>query len=48
MGRNVRDLNWDLLRLQRREAGFGSHATRRDRAYALAQSPNRGLQALAG
>ena len=35
----MRDLNWDLLQLQRRERG-GSHATRRDRAYALAQMAN--------
>ena len=35
----MRDLNWDLLRLQRR-GGSGSHATRRDRAYALAQMAN--------
>ena len=32
----MRDLNWDLLQLQRLESG-GSHATRRDRSYALAQ-----------
>ena len=35
----MRDLNWDLLQLQRR-AGDGSHATRRDRSYALAQMAN--------
>lgn len=35
----MRDLNRDLLQLQRR-AGQGSHATRRDRAYALAQMAN--------
>ncbi|MDE0450796.1 MAG: integrase domain-containing protein [Gammaproteobacteria bacterium] len=35
----MRDLNWDLLQLQRR-SGAGSHATRRDRAYALAQMAN--------
>ena len=35
----MRDLNWDLLQLQRR-ASFGSHATRRDRSYALAQMAN--------
>ena len=32
----MRDLNWDLLQLQRRDAD-GSHATRRDRSYALAR-----------
>ena len=32
----MRDLNWDLLQLQRRD-GDGSHATRRDRSYALAR-----------
>ena len=32
----MRDLNWDLLRLQRRDSD-GSHATRRDRSYALAE-----------
>ncbi len=36
----MRDLNWDLLQLQRRERGVGSHATRRDRSYALAQMAN--------
>ena len=36
----MRDLNWDLLRLQRRESHVGSHATRRDRSYALAQMAN--------
>ena len=36
----MRDLNWDLLRLQRREGHVGSHATRRDRSYALAQMAN--------
>ena len=35
----MRDLNWDLLQLQRRSVD-GSHATRRDRAYALAQMAN--------
>ena len=35
----MRDLNWDLLQLQRRSGG-GSHATRRDRSYALAQMAN--------
>ena len=35
----MRDLNWDLLQLQRR-AGEGSHGTRRDRSYALAQMAN--------
>ena len=35
----MRGLNWDLLQLQRR-AGEGSHGTRRDRAYALAQMAN--------
>ncbi len=33
----MRDLNWDLLQLQRRAGDDGSHATRRDRSYALAQ-----------
>ena len=33
----MRDLNWDLLRLQRRAGDDGSHATRRDRSYALAR-----------
>ena len=32
----MRDLNWDLLQLQRRDSD-GSHATRRDRSYALAR-----------
>ena len=32
----MRDLNWDLVQLQRRD-GDGSHATRRDRSYALAR-----------
>ena len=32
----MRDLNWDLLGLQRRDPD-GSHATRRDRSYALAR-----------
>ena len=36
----MRDLNWDLLRLQRRDTGVRSHATRRDRSYALAQMAN--------
>ena len=36
----MRDLNWDLLQLQRRAGDDGSHATRRDRAYALAQMAN--------
>ena len=36
----MRDLNWDLLQLQRREGDVGSHATRRDRSYALAQMAN--------
>ena len=36
----MRDLNWDLLRLQRRESHVGSHGTRRDRSYALAQMAN--------
>ena len=36
----MRDLNWDLLQLQRRAGDHGSHATRRDRAYALAQMAN--------
>ena len=36
----MRDLNFDLLQLQRRAAGDGSHATRRDRSYALAQMAN--------
>ena len=35
----MRDLNWDLLQFQRRTAA-GSHGTRRDRAYALAQMAN--------
>ena len=33
----MRDLNWDLLQLQRRAVKDGSHATRRDRSYALAR-----------
>ena len=33
----MRDLNWDLLQLQRRAGDDGSHATRWDRFYALAQ-----------
>ena len=33
----MRDLNWDLLQLQRRAGDDGSHATRRDRSYALAR-----------
>ena len=33
----MRDLNWDLLQLQRRDCGESSHATRRDRSYALAR-----------
>ena len=33
----MRDLNWDLLQLQRQAGNVGSHATRRDRSYALAQ-----------
>jgi len=47
----VRDLNWDLLQLQRRDPD-GSHATRRDRSYALArmadalhEAGHRGLRA---
>ena len=36
----MRDLNFDLLQLQRRSGGDGSHATRRDRSYALAQMAN--------
>ena len=36
----MRDLNWDLLQLQRRESGLGSHGARRDRSYALAQMAN--------
>ena len=36
----MRDLNWDLLQLQRRAGDDGSHATRRDRSYALAQMAN--------
>ena len=46
----MRDLNWDLLQLQRRTAA-GSHATRRDRAYAGADgehSPRAGLPGSAG
>ena len=35
----MRRLNWDLLQLQR-QAGEGSHGTRRDRSYALAQMAN--------
>ena len=35
----MRGLNWDLLQLQR-QAGEGSHGTRRDRSYALAQMAN--------
>ena len=35
----MRDLNRDLLLLQRRANG-GSHGTRRDRSYALAQMAN--------
>ena len=38
--RAVRDLNWDLLQLQRRAGDDRSHATRRDRSYALAQMAN--------
>ena len=34
----MRDLNWDLLQLQRRAGGDGSHATRRDRSYVLARA----------
>ena len=33
----MRDLNRDLLQLQRRAGGDGAHATRRDRSYALAR-----------
>ena len=33
----MRDLNWDLVQLQRRAGDDGSHATRRDRSYALAR-----------
>ena len=36
----MRDLNWDLLQLQRRAGDDGSHATRRDRSYALARMAN--------
>ena len=36
----MRDLNWDLLQLQRRTGDDGSHATRRDRSYTLAQMAN--------
>ena len=36
----MRDLNWDLLQLQRRTGDIGSQATRRDRSYALAQMAN--------
>ena len=36
--RAVRDLNFDLLQLQRRAGGDGSHATRRDRSYVLARA----------
>ena len=36
----MRDLNFDLLQLQRRAGADGSHATRRDRSYALAQMAN--------
>ena len=38
--RAVRDLNFDLLQLQRGAGADGSHATRRDRSYALAQMAN--------
>ena len=34
----MRDLNFDLLQLQRRAGGDGSHATRRDRSYVLARA----------
>ena len=34
----MRDLNWELLQLQRRAGGDGSHATRRDRSYVLARA----------
>ena len=33
----MRDLNWDLVQLQRHAGDDGSHATRRDRSYALAR-----------
>ncbi|MYD97444.1 MAG: integrase [Gammaproteobacteria bacterium] len=33
----MRHLNWDLLQLQRGAGDDGSHATRRDRSYALAR-----------
>ena len=36
----MRDLNWDLLQLQRRAGEAGSHGTRRDRSWALAQMAN--------
>ena len=36
----MRDLNRDLLRLQRRVGDDGSHASRRDRRYALSQIAN--------
>ena len=36
----MRDLNRDLLQLQRQAGADGSHATRRDRRYALAQMAN--------
>ena len=36
----MRDVNRDLLQLQRRAGDDGSHATRRDRRYALAQMAN--------
>ena len=36
----MRDLNWDLLQLQRRAGDDGSHVTRRDRSYVLAQMAN--------
>ena len=35
----MRDLNWDLLQLQR-SGSEGAHGTRRDRSYALAQMAN--------
>ena len=36
----MRDLNRDLYHLQRRSGDGGSHASRRDRRYALAQMAN--------
>ena len=43
----MRKLNWDLLQLQKGSRD-GSHGTRRERSYALAQNSYWRVQGLAG